>query len=512
MIARFGILRSRYFDSVYLMRVAKRISGADGIVAAAAVIATPKNLAALAQAGFDGAEALGATTADLIVAVKAETATHARAVLDNLEEWLAREPVASEDVAFGTIEEAARAQPGSNLAVISIPGEYAAAEARRALEAGLNVFLFSDNVSLEDEVALKALAADRRLLVMGPDCGTAIIGGTGIGFANVVRRGPIGVVGASGTGTQEVTTLVHRAGSGISHAIGTGSRDLSDAVGGVTTLAAVDLLDADAGTEVIVVVSKPPGPRSLARLRARFPACTKPVVACFLGATPRPAVAGGAVEVGSLDEAARAAVEAAGTSRNNSAGPAPASPADILAARERLGPRQQYIRGVFAGGTLCYQAQAVLQQYGLAVHSNAPLDKRLKLADPFRSVLHSAVDLGDDVFTAGRPHPMIDSTLRSERIRAEGEDPETAVLLIDVVLGYGSAADPAGDILDAIVSARESAARRGGYLPVVASICGTAEDPQSLDEQEARLRSAGALVFSSAARAAAAAAAIVVAT
>lgn len=509
MIIECGILRSRYFDSVYLMRVAKRIASADGIQAAAAVLATPKNLVALTQGGFVGAEALAATASDLVVAVKADSTAQARAVLDNLDEWLAREPVSVGDVVSRTIAEAVRVQPGSNLAVVSVPGEYATAEARRALEAGLHVFLFSDNVSLEDEISLKSLAEERSLFVMGPDCGTAIIGGVGIGFANVVRRGPVGVIGASGTGMQEVTTLVHRAGSGISQAIGTGSRDLSDEVGGVTTMAALDLLDKDPGTAVIVVISKPPGPKALARLRARFLVCSTPIVTCFLGAQPSVSGVGRVVETSSLVSAARTAVEIVSGRPGGAEEESSELPPQVSQERARLASQQQFIRGVFAGGTLCYEAQQVLRDSGITVRSNTPLDKKLTMADPYRSVGHCAVDLGDDVFTVGRPHPMIDSTLRSERIQAEGDDPETAVILLDVVLGFGSAADPAGDLLDAIRSARARAEARGAYLPVVASICGTSEDPQGLEEQESKLRDAGVLVFGSTMAAARAAAAII---
>jgi FdrA protein len=505
MVVECAFLRSRYFDSVYLMRVAKRISGAPGIHAAAAVMATEKNLKALAQAGFAGAETFDPSPNDLVVAVRADSSESAHAVLDHIEEWLAREPVPATGAVFGSIEEAARDQPGSNLAVISVPGEYAANEARHALDSGLNVFLFSDNVSVEDEVSLKRLAAERGLLLMGPDCGTAIIGGTAIGFANAVRRGPVGVIGASGTGTQEVTTLIHRAGSGISHAIGTGSRDLSDAVGGASTLVALDALEDDPGTVVILLVSKPPGEATVRRLRERLARCPKPVVTCFLGTVPASGQPG-VVEAGSLSDAAFQAVRLAGGHPDEGDHAAVAAIAEE--ARARLGPGQRWVRGVFAGGTLCYQAQQVLGDAGLAVHSNAPLEKKLLLVDPFRSEGHTAVDLGDDVFTLGRPHPMIDSTLRSERIRAEGEDPETAVLLLDVVLGFGSAEDPAGDILDAINAARRSAAERGGHLAVVASICGTPEDPQDLKAQAARLRSAGVAVFPSSVEAAAAAAAI----
>src|SRR4030095_10708603 len=124
----------------------------------------------------------------------------------------------------------------ADIALISVPGDYAAAEALKALAQGLNVMLFFDNVAIADERAIKLYARARTLLVMGPDCGTAIVNGVPLGFANVVRRGDIGLVAASGTGLQEVTCRIHNLGGGISQAIGTGGRDLKDAGGGMPVL------------------------------------------------------------------------------------------------------------------------------------------------------------------------------------------------------------------------------------------------------------------------------------
>src|SRR5690606_14776291 len=125
------------------------------------------------------------------------------------------------------------------------PGVYAAFEAFRALENNLNVMMFSDNVTVEDEIKLKDLAVKKDLLMMGPDCGTAIINGVGLCFANKIKRGPIGLVAASGTGLQEVTVLIDQFGGGISQAIGVGGRDLSKDVMGRMTLHAINALNAD---------------------------------------------------------------------------------------------------------------------------------------------------------------------------------------------------------------------------------------------------------------------------
>jgi len=380
------------------------------------------------------------------------------------------------------------------VAVISVPGAYAAREARAALREGLNVFLFSSNVPVEEERSLKLEARERGLIVMGPDCGTAFLGGAGIGFANAVRRGPIGMVGSTGTGMQEFSSLVHQAGSGISNGIGTGSRDLADRVGGISTMAGIEALENDPGTKVIAVLAKPPEPAATARLLERLGRCRKPVVLCLLGAEVPGAAA-------TIDEAVGLALAAAGL-------PAPAGGAGGL--RERaaamageLGPEQRHLRGLFAGGTLCYQAQAIFRKAGLAAHSNAPLHGMAALPDPRVSRDSSFIDLGAEVFVEGRPHPMIDATLRRQRLEQEGRDPSVAVILLDFILGAMACADPAGDLLGAVAAAQEARRRMGGRLWVVASVTGTDLDSQGLQAQTRALAQAGVLVLESAARAAA---------
>ena len=508
MPAEFIVLKNRYYDSVYLMRAAKKVAGQEGVQQAALVMGSERNLDALAQAGYDGAGSLGATANDLVAVVVASDRSRARAVLERIEEWLKEErPQGADDVR--TLEQALATLPGANLAVVSVPGEYAAREARQALERGLNVFLFSDNVSIEDELSLKRLAEERGLLVMGPDCGTAIVAGVGIGFANVVRRGPIGVIGASGTGTQEVATLAHRAGSGVSQAIGTGSRDLSDAIGGITALRALDALEADPGTKVIALISKPPGRATLAKVLERLARGHKPVVTCFLGVTEDGPPIPNVTTTHDLESAAMAAVGKTSPPvpphlEGGEGRPRTTTILDALIERERASkaPTQRFVRGVFAGGTFCYQAQQVLRTAGLTVQSNEPLDPAFRLADAHRSVGHTVVDMGVDPFIVGRPHPMLDSTRRAERVLAEARDPEVAVLLLDFILGYGASPDPVGEMAGAIRHARETARNRGGSLTVAASICGTEGDPQGLARQTKALEEAGAIVFPSSVRAA----------
>ena len=377
-----------------------------------------------------------------------------------------------------SLRSAHRADPEANLAVISVPGRFATSEARQALADGLHVFLFSDNVPIQDEVELKLGARGQGLLVMGPDCGTAILNGIGLGFANVVRRGRIGLVGASGTGLQEVTSLLHQAGEGISHAIGTGGRDLHAAVGGITTLMALELLRDDPATEVIVIVSKPPENQAAEHVLKAAAQTGKPVVACLLGSQAKPP--NGVQMASNLYQAARQASSSAAAWTG-------VSPDDVP--RPRLREGQIQVRGLFCGGTLCEEAEAAMQSGG--------------------RVQHEFVDFGDDRYTQGRAHPMIDPTLRNHAIVEAGADPRVAVLLLDVILGLGSHADPAGATVPAVREAIARAEADGRQLAVIAHVVGTDRDPQGLAQQEATLRSAGVHVLGSNYHAAVAASLIV---
>jgi FdrA protein len=500
----FIIRKNQYYDSVFLMGISKRLSDLPGVQQNAVLMGSETNKGLLADIGIGGAEIASARPNDLVVAVIAESPQAVSEALEKLDEFLLGGiPVATTSNPH-SLEEGLAQKPGANLAVISVPGEYAAREAHKALDAGLNVFLFSDNVPVEDELELKQAAAGKKLLVMGPDCGTSLIGGVGIGFANAVRRGPIGAIGAAGTGLQEFTSQVHNSGLGISHAIGTGGHDLSDQVGGLTTFAALEALEADPQTKVIVVISKPPGGKTLARLSDRFKRCAKPVIGCFLGMDPAARSRSTAYRsAATIDEAVRLAVRSVSGERDSSNFAFTQEEWEWLL-REKAGwnPNQKYVRGLFAGGTFCYQSQQIFHEAGIPVLSNAPLDPRYRLQDSNRSLGHSFVDLGADEYTVGRPHPMIDGTLRKLRILAEANDPQTAVLFLDFILGYNASMDPVGELVEAILEARRIVKARGGQLTVVASICGTEGDPQDLETQTQLLREAEAIIFQSNARAA----------
>ena len=499
-----------YKDSVALMSISSALTSVPQIHAASVVMATEANRDNLRNAGLE--DVSDARVNDLLVVVlgEADACTEALALADRL---LAEQPVddrgegADRAAPAVSIQLAVAADPTVNLALISVPGPYAAAETLKALHSGLNVMIFSDNMPVAQEVEVKKYAAAHDLLVMGPDCGTAIVNGIPLGFANVVRRGRIGVVGASGTGMQEITSRIHQHGDGVSQAIGTGGHDLSSEVGGISTLHGLRALGADDDTDVIVLVSKPPAPEVASAVLDAARSLSKPVVVMFVGAEKTSPTESGLYRASTLAGAADLAVALLhGAAGDPDVADSAALPDELQGQLRditgRLSADQRHVRGIFSGGTFCYEAQLLCQSYGIRAYSNTPVAGNPQLTDIWSSRDHTIIDMGDDDFTRGRPHPMIDPSLRDERLLTEADDPSTAVLLFDVVLGYGAAADPTTHLLEVLELARSRAAASGRYLPVIVHVCGTDEDPQGRASVIAALHSAGILVADSNAQAA----------
>ncbi len=501
MVVAHRIQRGTYQDSVKLMRIS--VSGGErgGVEIAVAVMGTENNLKNLQDTGFDKEIATSVSPNDLILAVRAKTKRIANDALDSMEKMISSSlsKETEEGIRPRTLQSALGMQPEANFALISVPGPFARREAESALNAGLHCMVFSDNVSLEDEVFLKTVAGNKNLLFMGPDCGTAIIGNRALAFANVVSRGDVGIVGASGTGIQAISVLIDRLGGGISHAIGTGGRDLSKEVEGRSMLQGIRMLGGDKSTKVLLLVSKPSDSGVMKRVLEAAAETGKPTVGIFLGGDPKVTNVAGVHPADNLEEAAQIAVA---LTRGETAKPSGENhhlnfSRWVEAERSALNPGQRYVRGLYSGGTLCEEAILILSQSIGNINSNISKQKGLALQDPNHSIAHTVVDLGEDFFTRGRPHPMIDPTLRNNRILQEAEDPGTAVLLLDVILGYGSHEDPGGATAGAISEAKNIARKSRRGLTVVASVCGTERDPQVLSEQNAALAKAGARVFSS---------------
>jgi FdrA protein len=467
--------RGSYRDSVRLMQVSRALTGVAGVSGALVAMATDLNLELVAAMGFPPPEA---GPNDMVVAVTADGDAALTAALDRLDAELHRPAGPAPGGGAATTPPrtlgSAVGRLDATLALVSTPGRYAFVDAVDALEAGVSVMVFSDNVPVAQEVLLKDIGARHGLLVMGPDCGTAVVGGVGLGFANVVRPGPVGLVAASGTGAQQVMALLDAADTGISHCLGVGGRDLSAPVGGRSTLAALDALDADPDTGLIMVVSKPPDADVADRIREHAAGLRTPVRFAFLG-RERP----------DLTEAVAGCLRALGRPVP------PAWPSWLPPAPPTAGPGA--LRGLFSGGTLCDEAMVIASAALGPVASNIPLRPQWRLSQDGRPTGHTMIDFGDDAYTRGRPHPMIDNGLRLERLAAEAADPSCRVILLDVVLGHGAHPDPAGDLAPAI-----AAAGAGGRGPaVVVSLIGTTDDPQGLTRQATALHEVGAAVFRS---------------
>ncbi|MDQ1515314.1 MAG: FdrA protein [Actinomycetota bacterium] len=510
---RVLVRRDRYVDSVVQMSASRAMMDLDGVEWAAAAMGTPANLETLAGRGFD-VDALEATANDCFLAVQAVSDEAGDAALDVGEAALAGgagRGAGGGDGSPGTggperprsFREAVEALGGAaNLAIVSVPGDYAALEAHKALSAGLHVLLFSDNVSLEEEVELKERAEGDGLLVMGPGAGTAMLGRTGLGFANVVAadgdpRPGVGVVAAAGTGAQEVMALLDRGGARVTAVIGVGGRDLSETVGGRMAKSGLRALGADPGTDAVLLVSKPPSEAVARAVLAE--AGGKPAVAALIGLAEAVAAPDGVRLASTLEGGVTMLLAALGLPPIDLDGGLRAAVTDAVAA---LPAERTLVRGLFSGGTLCYEALVILSGILGPVYSNTPIRKDWGLPAPDGA--HVCLDLGEEEFTRGRPHPMIDPEARIEHLRVEGARADVAVVLLDVVLGYGAHDDPAGRLAPVCADIRA-----GGRGPaVVAYVLGTDGDPQGLAGQRAALEAAGCIVPPTAGRAALAAAAL----
>ncbi|MDP6787804.1 MAG: acyl-CoA synthetase FdrA [Rhodospirillales bacterium] len=470
------VRRRTYLDSVALMRLSRGIAVMADVVEAAVMMGTPSNKQVMGDAGLLNDEGQAAGAADLILGVRATTVKAAEGALLEANRLLDQPtggPRTGKTWRPSTIRAAVGVAPDANLALISVPGDFAAAEARNALRQGLHVMIFSDNVRLEDELALKHEARDLGLLVMGPDCGTAIVNGVPLAFANKVPMGDIGIIGASGTGIQEISSLIAEGGRGISQAIGVGGRDLKEEIGGITTLMALDALDGDPETKHVVLVSKPPAAAVAERIVERLGASTKKFTVCFIGLDELD-LPSNTTFAPTLKSAAEAAL-----------GRAIGEGFDVKQHVRSVGEGRR-LRGLYSGGTLCAEAQVILRAAGEAAASNAPIPGVPGLEEENGG--HRVIDLGDDQYTRGKPHPMIDPSVRDDAMARAMSDPSVGIIVVDIVIGFGAHDDPAGQLVGSLPENRDNAPL------VIASVTGTEDDPQRRSDQVATLERAGVIV------------------
>ena len=483
------VKKGAYQDSVVLMLLTNKISALEGVKKVSIMMATPANKDMYKAGGMDTEELLNASANDMVIVADVADAAMMDEILQETEEFLRNQSTvtsgADEDEAVRSWDKAVDKNFGANLALISIPGIYAAAEADRALDEGMNVFIFSDNMTIEDEKRLKDKAHKKGLVVMGPDCGTGIIQSVPIAFTNSVKNGKIGIVGASGTGIQELTTIIDRLGEGVTNAIGTGGRDLSTTVGGITMLDCINAMDKDENTDVLIVISKPPAKEVRDRIYARLSNCSKPVVTLFLGEKPEYHETD-FYHAYTLDEASRIAVQLI---RGEEVKPVKAElpEGDFFDKSEK-----KSIKAYYSGGTLAGEAAMLIKE---SLDLKTPPEKAAGFM--LKTDGHIVVDLGDDVYTQGKPHPMIDPAKRVECMREACDDPSTGVILLDIVLGYGSHEDMAGALIPAIKDLQKKAADENRKLFFVATVCGTRTDFQNYDEQVEKLKEANVYVCES---------------
>lgn len=486
------ILKNNYQDSINLMLLTNTINDLDGVTMSQIMMGTDANKDILNNTGLLTPEAEAASPNDMMIVVDSEDEQIMEEVLPAIDTFLADLSAKGDDKekpAAASWQEALTALPDANVALFSIPGEYGAAEMEKALKNGLHVFSFTDNVAIEDEVRLKKLAHEKGLLMMGPDCGTGIISSIPIAFTNVVSPGNIGVVGASGTGIQEVTTIIDRLGGGVVHAIGTGGRDLSDKVGAITVKDAIVALENHEPTDVICVISKPPAKEVRDEVVQLLQSISKPVVAIFLGEKPE-AHEGKVYLAHTLEETAQIAVDLANEEavKRNYFTKLDKPNVSTL-------DKDKVVKGLYSGGTLAAEAgmlisealnlEGLVKQEGYILHSHG----------------YDVIDLGDDIYTQGKPHPMIDPEVRIQKIEEYAEDEQTGIILFDVVLGYGAHEDMVGALLPAIEAAQTTAKTAGRDLYFVATVCGTTKDPQNYQDAVDRLKAAGVYVAESNAKA-----------
>ena len=490
-------------DSLQLMKISEELKKLPGVIEVVVAMGTETNKEIAKELGVYTEDVEKAGEDDLFIAVKAENDESLNKAIEKAREWVIKPPESGE-MEYIDIESALAALPDANLALVSVPGEYARDVTMKFLERGIHVHLFSDHVPKEHEVELKKYAYERGLLVLGPGAGTSIINGKAIAFANAVRKGPIGIVAAAGTGLQEVSSLIHRMGLGVSQGLGVGGGDVKNYVGGLMTKLSMKLLEEDDETKIITLVTKPPEKETLDSI-LKFAAenTTKNLVLGIMGKVTidipqslqnRTSIAR------TLHATALESVRLVDPDKYNEALEKYTIPYKKLLSQlekhwSELSEKQKYIRGLFTGGTLTSEALMILDEMKIPLYSNAPLKGQKALPDPFKSQEHTIVDLGEEEFTAGRAHPMIDPTIRRIRLLEEAKDPETAVILMDFVLGYGSNPDPVGAHLDAIKKARELAEKDGRKLVIIGYVLGVEEDPQRFNDQVTKLENAGVLVF-----------------
>jgi len=487
------------------MNISEEIQKVQGVKQVTILMGTDMNKTILEDLKLQNEKIEEATRNDLVIVIESEQEKYIENALLKVDNIISQKMKKfKKNIICPSLDVAFRTLPEANLVFISVPGEFAANIAKKAIVNGIHTFIFSDNVPLSEEVELKKMAQKKGILVMGPGCGTSVINNVSLGLMSSINKGPIGIVGASGSGIQEVAVLIDRSGLGISQAIGTGGRDLSDEVGGITMVQGLQFLKDDEATEVIVLISKPPGTLTMKKVLKVVSSCKKPVVINFIGGDEKLIKEAGAIPASTLEDTALRAISLVKKEKlpqrvNVRCKEELSSIA--YAEKQKLGKERRYLRGLFCGGTHCEESILILQDFLTDLYSNCHFQKAIPLQDANISCKHSLIDVGAEEFTKGKPHPVIDPSIIKGRLWKEGSDDNVAVILLDILLGYGAHSDPVGVIEDTLKSLKDKAKEEGHHLSLVASICGTDKDPQNLRMQKEKLEEIGVIVMPSNAQA-----------
>lgn len=483
------IISNKYYDSATLMLLTNQIKENLNLKTneISVMMGTEMNKKIMENSDLLNEIGKGANSGDILIGIK--SALDNQKILNMVDSLLNQEidNKNSEQLEINSVDDGIKNYKDTNFAVVSLPGSYAAREVKKLLKAKKHVLLFSDNIDIKDEIELKDLAIENDLLMMGPDCGTAIIKGVGLGFSNRVNKGSIGIVAASGTGLQEVATIISNNSGGISYAFGTGGRDIKESVGGRMMLYCLDLLIKDEETETIVIVSKPPSKNVIEKIINKVKNIKKPVVACFLGEDISVLQSTNIVLCETLEETAIKVLELNGIKYSDS------FDMDKILKMISSDKKNGYIRGVYCGGTLAYEALLMLEKQNIEIYSNLSKceERRLKVND--KSLYNTILDMGEDEYTVGKPHPMINSSSRNEQLLKEAEDESVGIIIADIELGYGAndfAADELGETIKQIKTMRSD-------LVFIVVICGSKQDYQDYNLKKNLLIMSGAIVVNS---------------
>lgn len=486
------IQKNRYIDSLETLQQTAVLNEQEGIETGYVGMATAVFKEVIEEIGLSTDEIQACSEADYVIVASAESKEAFKNAVRAITSDEKKESETEEKKYYNSIGEAVNDHPRANLCQISVPGEYALAEVKKALNAGLHCCVFSNNVPLEDEREMKELAREKGLLCMGPDCGVANINGSALVLSSINNRGPFGIVGASGTGIQHVAAILHEAGSGVSQTIGTGGNDLKETVGGITMLMGIDALEADLETKYIILISRKPADSVLEKLLARIREMKKPRVVFFMGCDRETIEETGSIYASNLDDCALRALEI--IHNDYSLGSLEELKEIAEEAVKDMAPEQKYVRAAYTGGTYLDEGMRTMWEATGGIYSNAPLYPEYKLESGKEIQAHTAIDYGEEEFTLGRPHPAIDASIRKPAILKEAADPTTAVIILDFILTPPGHMDPCGYVVDDIRKAQELAKARGGKIAFIASVLGTTADWQDIRKQEAELREAGVYV------------------